>query len=129
MKMQVNTDVLASVFENLSTWLVMLSTGVIIWAVRQVIPDAIEENQVWRVILRILPLVIGAGIALIPGLQPITGNLVQSAAVGLIGGSFATKFYELARELFGEKIRAILGSKAKRNASDSSSETTVEVEK
>jgi len=111
-------DVVDGVLGNLNTWLVMFVVGVLIWALRQILPDAIEGTKVWRTILRVLPIGVGTAIALIPGLRPIPENLTQSAAVGMIGGSFATTAYELLREIVGEKLKAKLGSKARRNNGD-----------
>jgi hypothetical protein len=107
-------DVVGTIFDNLNTWLVVLITGVIVWAARQILPYRIERTKLWKKILRVAPILIGAGIAMIPGLRPIEGSLVQSAAVGLIGGSFSQWTYSLARELVGEKMKAAMGSKASR---------------
>jgi apolipoprotein N-acyltransferase len=109
-------DVIDGVLSNLNTWLVMFVVGVVIWALRQILPDAIEGTRVWRTILRVLPIVLGAAIALIPGLRPVPENLTQSAAVGLIGGSFATTAYELLREIVGKELKKKLGSRVGRKS-------------
>ena len=107
-------DVFESVISNLNTWLVMLGVGVIVWGVRQVLPASIEETRIWKVLLRVVPLGLGAALALIPGLRPIPENLTQSAAIGLIGGSFSQSAYDFLRELMGSKMKSMMGSRAKR---------------
>jgi len=97
-----------------NTLLMMLVTGVIIWVVRQIIPDNIESSKTWRTVLRVAPVGIGAAVALIPGLRPISDNLVQSAAIGLVGGSFAQTAYGIVREGAGEKVKALMGSRVGR---------------
>lgn len=98
---------------NLNTVLILLGTGVLVWIIRQIMPNKIEETQVWRVILRILPVFIGAGLALIPGIRPLD-NLAQSAIVGAVAGSLSASTYEVLRELMGEKIRMLMGSPQQR---------------
>jgi apolipoprotein N-acyltransferase len=93
----------------------MLVAGVVVWGIRQVLPDAVENSKIWKVVLKVLPLAAGAGLACIPGLRPLPENIVQSAAVGLIGGSFATTAYELLREVLPDKIRGMLGSPSSRS--------------
>lgn len=106
--------VLETVLQNTNTWLVLLLVGVLTWAVRQVTTPQVEAARWFRLAKRLGPLPLGAALALIPGLQPVAGNLVQSAAVGLIAGSFATSAYEGLREAVGERIAALLGSRAAR---------------
>lgn len=107
-------DVFESVISNLNTWLVVLGVGVIVWGVRQVLPAAVEETRLWKVLLRVVPMGLGAALALIPGLRPIPENMTQSAVIGLIGGSFSQSAYDLLRELVGDKLKAMMGSRAKR---------------
>lgn len=102
---------------SLNTVLVMLGVGVIIWAIRQILPDTIEGTKVWRTILRVAPVGLGAAVALIPGLRPIQDNLAQSAMIGLIGGSFSQTAYDFIREIGGDKIKALLGSRVSRQRS------------
>ncbi len=106
-------NVFETVINNLNTWLVMLAAGVIVWLLRQVVPKAIEGTKLWRTVLRILPVVFGAVLALIPGLRPIPENLAQSAVIGIIGGSFATTTYEILREIVPAKMKAMMGGKTK----------------
>ena len=108
-------NVIEAVVYNLNTWLVMLGAGVVVWAIRQVFTK-FEGTKVWRLVLRVLPIGLGALIALIPGLRPMPENLAQSSMIGIIGGSFGTTAYELLRELAPEKIRLALGSKARRTS-------------
>ena len=107
-------DVIEGILSNLNTWLVMFIVGIIVWVVRQVLPENMEKSRLWKVLLRVVPVLLGAGIALIPGLQPVADNLVQSAAIGMIGGSFAQTAYGLLREIVGDRMKAKLGSRAER---------------
>lgn len=107
-------NVIENVFSNLNTYLVLFLAGLAVWIIRQAMPDHVEGTKVWRVVLRILPILLGGLIAIIPGLRPMPENLQQSIAIGLIAGSFATSTYELLRELVSKKLKAALGSRAKR---------------
>lgn len=107
-------DVIEGILSNLNTWLVMFIVGIVVWVVRQVLPEEMENARLWKVLLRVVPVLLGAGVALIPGLQPMPENLAQSAAIGMIGGSFAQTAYGLLREIVGERMRAKLGSRSKR---------------
>lgn len=104
----ITTDIIDALV-NLNTVLILFGTGLLIWVVRQIMPDPIEKMKVWRVVLRVLPVLIGAGIALIPGIRPLD-HLVQSAIVGGVAGSLSSTTYELAREAFGNRVKAMLGS-------------------
>jgi len=107
-------DVFEIVISNLNTWLVVLGVGVIVWAIRQVLPAKVEDGHVWKTLLRIIPMALGAGLALIPGLRPMEGNMMQSAVIGLIGGSFSQSLYDLLRQLVGTRLKAMMGSRAER---------------
>jgi len=98
---------------NLNTLLILLGTGVAIWIIRLFIPDAVEETKVWKVVLKILPIIIGALIALIPGLKP-TEVIAQCAIIGAISGSLSANVYGVLREAMGEKIKALIGSPQER---------------
>ena len=115
-------DVINEVLANLNTWLVMFLTGLVIWIIRQVTPDVIEEAKWFKLLLKLSPLVIGTGIALIPGLQPMPDNLAQSGAIGLIGGSFASNLYKILRDHVNAKIAAAIGSKSDRKKENGSDE-------
>jgi len=104
-------DVIEGILSNLNTWLVMFIVGIIVWMVRQILPAKIEKMRIWKVLLQVVPVLIGAGVALIPGLQPMPENLVQSGAIGMIGGSFAQTAYGLLREIVGDRMKAKLGGK------------------
>ena len=101
---------------NVNTVLILLAAGAFVWVVRQIVPDNVEKTKVWRTVLRVLPVVAGGGIALIPGLRPME-NVAQSIVVGGIAGSFSSTIYELAREVLGQKIKAVLGSPQARRTS------------
>jgi hypothetical protein len=107
-------DVFEIVISNLNTWLVVLGVGVIVWAIRQVLPAKVESGYIWKTLLRIIPMVLGAGLALIPGLRPMEDNMMQSAVIGLIGGSFSQSLYDLLRQLVGTRLKAMMGSRAER---------------
>lgn len=107
-------DVVESVLSNLNTWLVMFIVGIIVWVTRQILPDKIENSKLWKILLRVVPVAIGAFVALIPGLQPIADNLPQSAAIGAIGGSFSQTGYGFLREIVSKRLKDKLGSKASR---------------
>jgi branched-subunit amino acid transport protein len=94
---------------TLNMVLVLLGTGIIIWVIRQVMPDPIEKMKVWRIVLRVLPVGIGAGLALLPGLRPLD-DMVQSSIVGGVAGSLSANTYELTREALGARIKSVLGS-------------------
>jgi len=107
-------DVVESILSNLNTWLVMFIVGILVSVVREIFPEKMENARLWKVLLRVVPVALGALIALIPGLQPLPESLVQSAAIGMIGGSFAQTAYGFLREIVGERMKAKLGSKAGR---------------
>ena len=111
----IGLDIFEDVLKNLNTWLVVLATGVVVWVIRQVIPDKIEKAKIWKILLRIIPIGIGVGIALIPGLRPIPENLAQSGAIGFIGGSMSQSVYDLFKTLLTSRARAVFASKAGRN--------------
>jgi len=105
-----------SVYEaivNVNTVLILLGTGLIIWIIRQAVPDEIEAKKVWRIILRFLPIAVGAGLALIPGIKPME-NISQSVIIGAVTGSLSSSTYEIVRELMGEKIKVLMGSPQQR---------------
>lgn len=107
-------DVFEAVVSNLNTWLVVLVVGVVVWAVRQILPAAIEESRLWKVLLRVIPILLGAGVAAIPGLRPVEANIAQSMVIGMIGGSFSQSVYDLLKTLVSERMRKLMGSRAKR---------------
>ena len=106
-------DIFNEIFLNINTWLVILATGAVVWAVRQVIPDVLEKSKIWRLVLRLSPLLMGGLLAAIPGLRPLD-VLGQSIAVGVIGGSFSATIYELAREAVPRRFKAMMGSRTTR---------------
>jgi len=100
---------------NVNTVLIILAVGTIIWVLRQILPDYIENHKVWKVVLRVLPVALGAAVAMIPQLRPM-GDIVQSAVLGAVAGSFSSTLYGFIRAAMGEKIKLLLGSKATRKA-------------
>lgn len=108
---------LTTAVDQVSIWnllLIILATGLVVWIVRQILPDAIEETRLWQVLLKVVPVGIGALVALIPGVRPVD-NLVQSIFLGMIGGSFAQGAYGFLRAVAPEKAKALLGSRSQRN--------------
>ncbi len=97
-----------------SAMLIMALAGLVVWLIRQFTPDKLEGTKIWRVMIRLLPIVIGGGLAAIPDLYPVEDSMAKSILVGIIAGSFSTSAYELLREVMGEKIKALMGSKARR---------------
>lgn len=97
-------DLIESIFMNLNLWLVVLAAGVLVFIVRKVTPDDIEEMSWFRLMVTILPLVLGACLAMIPGLRPFD-ELAQCAAAGVIGGSFASKAYDAFAKVVGKRFR------------------------
>jgi drug/metabolite transporter (DMT)-like permease len=110
-------DIFNALF-NTNTAIILVLTGTLVWVIRQIIPKKVEEHKVWKVSLRVLPVLIGGGLALIPGIVPVEGNMAQSVSVGLIAGSFSQSSYDLIRELVSGKIKALMGGKDARNSDE-----------
>lgn len=98
-----------SAIVNLNTVLILLGTGLSVWLIRQLVPDNLAEKKIWRVFVRLMPVLIGIGLSFIPGLHPME-NVSQSVIVGAIAGSLSSSTYEVIRELLGKRIKLILGS-------------------
>lgn len=96
-----------------NTVLILLAVGTIIWVVRQIIPEKVENHKVWKAMLPIIPIAIGITISIIPQLRPMD-TLSQSIVLGGVAGSLSSTVYDFARESLGERMRAILGSPKKR---------------
>ncbi|MCP4569030.1 MAG: hypothetical protein GY841_15760 [FCB group bacterium] len=106
---------IVQIFTSLNTWLVCLATGTLLWAVQQIVSESFVNKAWWKKIMKISPLVVGALLALIPDLNPVSGNLTHSAIVGFIVGSLAQSAYDLLREYGPDRMRQLLGARAKRN--------------
>lgn len=104
---------ISDILTGLNFWLIVLFTGALIWLVRQLTPDHIENTRVWKVVLKAAPALIGAGLACCPQIRPVD-NLVQAMFVGFIGGTFSQTAYGLLREMAPEKIRSFMGSRSER---------------
>jgi poly(3-hydroxyalkanoate) synthetase len=102
---------------NQNTVLILLGVGTIIWVIRQILPDKVEKSKGWKVVLRVLPVGLGVGLAMIPQLRPMT-ETAQSAIVGAVAGSLSATTYGLLRELMGNKIKLLMGSRATRKAKE-----------
>jgi hypothetical protein len=98
-------DLFEKIFENMNLWIIMLATGVVTYVIRLLTPDKIEGSKWFRVVLTLLPLVLGTAIAFIPGLRPFPESAVQSGAVGFIGGAFSSKIYDFVSSLVNDKIK------------------------
>jgi hypothetical protein len=105
---------IVDVIVNTNTVLILLAVGTIIWAIRQALPEKAEKSRIWKVILRLLPICLGVGMSMVPQLRPMDG-LAQCAVVGGVAGSLSASTYGIIRELFGEKIKLLMGSRAARN--------------
>lgn len=103
------------VFLNTNTVLILLGVGTVIWAVRQVIPVRVEKSRVWKIVLRILPIGLGVAFSMIPALSPMS-DLTQSAVIGGVAGSLSSNTYGMVRELFGGRVKLLLGAKSIRKS-------------
>lgn len=106
-------DIFEEIFQNINTWLVVLATGAIVWIFRQAVPEKVNDSKGWRLLVRAAPILVGAALAAIPGLRPLP-VVSQSVMVGIIGGSFSTVIYEIAREAIPTRFRNMLGSRSRR---------------
>jgi hypothetical protein len=107
------------IIEVLSTaniWLISLAVGVIVWGVRQVLSEGVEDHRVWKILLRVGPMALGALLAVIPDLRPVPDSWVASSLWGLLAGSVSQTAYTTLRSIVPDKIRALLGSKAQRKS-------------
>lgn len=101
---------MTEVLTGLNFWLVVLFTGAFVWLVRQMVPAKLEKAKWFRALLKIGPVLIGAGIAMIPGLRP-TEDIAQCILLGFIGGTFSQTAYGILRSFAPEKIKQIIGGK------------------
>jgi len=90
--------------------LILLAVGTILWATRKVLPASIEKNKIWKAMLPIIPIVIGIGLALVPGLVPME-ETSKSVIIGGVAGSLSSTVYDFAREALGERVKSFLGGK------------------
>jgi hypothetical protein len=104
------------ILSGANIWLISLAVGVIVWTVRQVISNGVEETRLWRLLLKVGPLVLGGLLAVIPAIQPQPDNWVASCLWGVLAGSVSQTAYSALRSVVPEKIRALMGSKAQRNS-------------
>ncbi len=107
-------EAVEQILANINTWLVCLCTGALLWGLRQVTPEKLEKKAWWKKIMKSAPLLVGALLALIPGLRPAPESLIHSAAVGFLMGSISQSTYDLIREYGPKKLRVLLGARAKR---------------
>ena len=108
------TEVLTSSWFWIKLAIIMLGTGTLIWLVRQVLPVHLEKKKYWKKILKVAPVPLGALVAIIPGVQLFPENLAVCAIIGFIAGSFSQTAYDSVRDFVPEKIKSLLGSRAKR---------------
>jgi hypothetical protein len=106
-------DIFEQIFLNVNTWLVVLATGAVVWAIRQVIPEKVNTSKVWRLVIRLAPVLLGGVLAAIPGIRPLP-IVSQSIMVGVIGGSFSSTIYEIAREAVPRRFKNMMGARATR---------------
>jgi hypothetical protein len=113
--MESGFNVLENILGNLNTWLIVLETGLIMWMIRQVMPDSIENSKIWKIFLRLIPMAIGIILSIIPGLRPFPDNVAQSCGIGFIGGSLSQSVYDFFKSLLSDRMRKIISSKGNRN--------------
>lgn len=111
-------DSFQEIITGLNTWLVCLGAGAVLWLIRQVTPESIENKEWFSKILRVSPMIIGALLALIPDLRPVASSWVTSMIVGFIMGSIAQSVYDTLRDFAPKWLKRILGARAKRIAAD-----------
>lgn len=95
---------------SINFWLIVLFTGAFVWVIRQVIPAKLEKTKWFRLLLKISPVFIGAGISLIPGLRPAEA-IAQCLLLGFIGGTFSQTAYGILRSIAPDKIKSVIGGK------------------
>ena len=100
---------LESKFLSTNSILILFATGLIVWMIRQVIPDHVEQSKIWRLLVRVMPPLIGAGLSFIPGLVPMD-KVSQSLIVGAICGALSSNVYEVSKEALGQRIKSMLSS-------------------
>ena len=96
---------------------IILGTGMLIWLLRRVLPQRIEEMRIWEIILEILPVVIAACLALIPALAP-ESSWEASVVIGGVGGSVSGISYRVVRKIVPDNISKFLGSRKSRDNHD-----------
>jgi hypothetical protein len=87
---------------SLNFWLVSLGSALLTFATRQVVTKlfpASVESRVYNAFFPLVPLVVGVGLALIPGLRP-SAVTSQSVVLGLVAGSFSGATYPFVKRMF-----------------------------
>ena len=97
--------------------LITLFTGGAIWALRRILPAKVEKARAWKVALILLPLAIGTGLSVIPGLRPF-GEVAMSAVSGFICGTISSQTYRVVRKLVPDKVKALMGAVTIRSEND-----------
>lgn len=101
------------IITGLNFWLIVIFTGALVWVVRQIVPAHLEKTKWFRALLKVVPVLVGAGMACIPALRPVQ-DVAQSMLIGFVGGTFSQSAYGILRSLAPEKIKAILGGKTQK---------------
>lgn len=104
------------ILSGVNIWLISLAVGVIVWGVRQVLSEGVEDHRMWKVLLRVGPMLLGALLAVIPDIRPQPDSWVASSLWGLLAGSVSQTAYSALRSMVPEKIKALMGSKSARNS-------------
>lgn len=99
------------ILTGLNFWLIVIFTGALVWLARQVIPATCEDKRWFQILLKVAPALIGAGVALIPALSPVTDS-IQSLFIGFIGGTFSQTAYGILRSVAPDKIKSFIGGKS-----------------
>ena len=104
---------------NINTVLILLGSGLITWMIRQIVPDNVEETRYWSIGLRLLPVLLGMFLSVIPGMSPMD-LLPQSLIVGAVAGSLSSSTYGVLRSALSARLREKLGSPQERKKNRSS---------
>lgn len=96
--------------DMLNFWLVVVFTGALVWLIRKVVPVNVEKTRWFQIILRVVPVLFGAGISVIPSLRPID-DIWKSILLGFVGGTFSQTAYSIIRSIAPDKIKAFMGGK------------------
>lgn len=90
--------------------IVVIFVGALVWLIRKIVPAKTENAKWFKIMLRVGPVIFGAGISCIPSLRPID-DISKSILLGFVGGTFSQTSYIIIRSFMPEKIKAFMGGK------------------